>query len=133
MNLVTNAIDAIHDRDTNQSREEILHSARFIEIETTLNSDEQVVVYVRDSAGGMPPEIQAKLFDPFFTTKPVGKGTGLGLSISYKIVVEKHGGSIICNSTMGQGSEFIVSIPFQHMVLSTDELGVNSFIHAEAS
>jgi signal transduction histidine kinase len=55
--------------------------------------------------------VKLKLFDPFFTTKPIGKGTGLGLSISYQIVVDKHKGILQCNSTPGQGTEFIIEIP----------------------
>ncbi|HAG80818.1 MAG TPA: PAS domain-containing sensor histidine kinase, partial [Cyanobacteria bacterium UBA12227] len=51
-------------------------------------------------------------FDPFFTTKVPGKGTGLGLSISYQII-QKHGGQLICNSTLGQGTEFVITIPLQ--------------------
>ncbi len=48
--------------------------------------------------------------DPFFTTKPVGKGTGLGLSISYQIVVEQHGGTLICKSEPGEGTEFKIML-----------------------
>jgi len=51
------------------------------------------------------------LFDPFFTTKPVGKGTGLGLSISYQIITEKHGGQLKCISAIGEGTEFVITIP----------------------
>ncbi|NJS12923.1 MAG: HAMP domain-containing histidine kinase, partial [Microcoleus sp. CSU_2_2] len=46
-----------------------------------------------------------------FTTKEVGKGTGLGLAIARQIVEEKHGGAIEVNSTIGQGTEFIIQIP----------------------
>mgnify|MGYP006137066453 CR=1 FL=1 len=46
----------------------------------------EVVVEVRDTGVGMPPEVQARIFDPFFTTKPVGEGTGLGLSICHGII-----------------------------------------------
>jgi [ribosomal protein S5]-alanine N-acetyltransferase len=35
----------------------------------------------------------------------------LGLSISYQIVVEKHGGTMSCNSTRGQGTQFVLEIP----------------------
>ena len=41
----------------------------------------------------------------------MGKGTGLGLSISYQIVVDKHRGKLYCNSTPGQGAEFVIDIP----------------------
>lgn len=49
----------------------------------------------------MTEEVKKRLFDPFFTTKAVGSGTGLGLSISYQIVVEKHGGALMCVSAPG--------------------------------
>ena len=51
------------------------------------------------------------IFNPFFTTKPVGKGTGLGLSISHQIITEKHKGVISCNSTLGEETEFLITIP----------------------
>ncbi|MGL5061848.1 MAG: sensor histidine kinase, partial [Microcoleus sp.] len=51
------------------------------------------------------------IFDPFFTTKPIGKGTGLGLSISYQIVTEKHNGTIWCDSTLGEGTKFVIETP----------------------
>jgi two-component system NtrC family sensor kinase len=47
---------------------------------------------------------------PFFTTKPTGEGTGLGLSLTYDMVVKGHGGSILVNSTEGQGAEFIITL-----------------------
>jgi len=50
------------------------------------------------------------VFDAFFTTKPPGKGTGLGLNTSYKIVVQKHGGSIDVTSEPGS-TRFTVSLP----------------------
>ena len=59
----------------------------------------------------MSETIQSKLFDPFFTTKPVGKGTGLGLSISYQIIVDKHGGRLMCDTTPGEGTTFIIELP----------------------
>lgn len=61
----------------------------------------------------MSNAVLGKIFDPFFTTKPVGSGTGLGLSISYAIVVEKHGGQLLCSSSPGMGTEFTIEIPIQ--------------------
>jgi signal transduction histidine kinase len=60
----------------------------------------------------MSEEMKQKIFKYLFTTKEVGKGTGLGLAIARQIVEEKHGGTIEVNSTIGQGTEFIIQIPF---------------------
>ncbi|WP_368008821.1 GAF domain-containing sensor histidine kinase [Laspinema palackyanum] len=72
-----------------------------------------VMIRIRDNGYGIPEDLQKQLFDPFFTTKPVGKGTGLGLSISYQIVVEKHGGRLLCFSEPGKGTEFAIIIPLK--------------------
>ena len=52
-----------------------------------------VVVEVRDTGAGIPPDLLARVKEPFFTTKPVGEGTGLGLSLCDNIV-RSFGGSI---------------------------------------
>ncbi len=69
-----------------------------------------VIVEIADTGSGIPPEQLARIYDPFFTTKAIGRGTGLGLSISYGIVRE-HDGSIRCDSTVGQGTRFTMSLP----------------------
>ena len=51
------------------------------------------------------------MFDPFFTTKEVGKGTGQGLAIARSVIVDKHGGTIDCETEQGQGTTFTVRIP----------------------
>lgn len=60
---------------------------------------------VTDTGSGMDDETQSKLFQPFFTSKP--KGTGLGLSNCQKII-SAHGGAIIVDSKLGEGSSFRV-------------------------
>jgi PAS domain S-box-containing protein len=71
---------------------------------------ERVIIEVRDTGCGMPPEVRARIFDPFFTTKPVGEGTGLGLSICHGIITG-FGGEITVESEEGRGSTFRVSLP----------------------
>jgi two-component system NtrC family sensor kinase len=70
------------------------------------------MVTIKDNGTGIPDAIKEKIMQPFFTTKPSGEGTGLGLSLSYDIIVKAHGGNITVNSIVGEGSEFIIQIPF---------------------
>ncbi len=65
-----------------------------------------MTLHVRDTGRGIRAEDLPNLFNPFFTTKKQ-MGTGLGLSISYALV-ERYGGRITVESTVGQGGEFIV-------------------------
>ena len=84
-----------------------------IEICTKTVNQHWVQIRIADNGSGICDSIKQRLFDPFFTTKPVGQGTGLGLSVSYQIVVEKHGGQLQCNSVLGQGAEFLISLPLR--------------------
>jgi signal transduction histidine kinase len=102
MNIISNAIDELL-ADNKFSNQRII-------IQTKLIDSSKIEVRVRDNGSGIAPEIKEKIFDPFFTTKPVGKGTGMGLAISYQ-VVEKHGGKIEVISELGQGAEFVVTLP----------------------
>jgi PAS domain S-box-containing protein len=77
---------------------------------STRSDGGHVVVEVGDTGSGIPNEHLSRIYDPFFTTKPIGKGTGLGLSITYGIVQE-HNGTITCDSTPGQGTRFVLSLP----------------------
>ena len=73
-------------------------------------TDGHVLAEVADTGSGIPSEHLSRIYDPFFTTKSIGKGTGLGLSITYGIVRE-HGGTLTCQSALGQGTRFTVSLP----------------------
>ena len=79
-----------------------------------------VEVRIRDNGSGIPPDVVEKIFNPFFTTKPTGKGTGLGLSMSNDIVRE-HGGAITAQSTSGEYTEMIVTIPVSRDAGISDE------------
>jgi PAS domain S-box-containing protein len=94
LNLLDNAYDACNGRGR---------------IEVTAEAGEHyVVVRVKDSGPGIPPEVQVHLFEPFFTTKGVGKGTGLGLHISRDLVA-KFGGTLRFETGPG-GTTFIVEL-----------------------
>lgn len=101
MNILANAIDAL-----------ALQPHPIITI-TTEAKGAFVTVRISDNGAGIPEKNQPYILDPFFTTKEVGKGTGMGMSISYQIVTEKHGGRLSFVSKVGQGTEFLVSIPIR--------------------
>jgi signal transduction histidine kinase len=78
----------------------------------TSRQDRHLVVEIGDTGPGIPPEVEGRIFEPFFTTKPVGQGTGLGLEISWRIVVNKHHGSIRVKSLPGD-TRFQVLLPLE--------------------
>ena len=75
---------------------------------STVGEAESVMLFVRDSGKGVPPEFHARLFEPFFSTKPNGSGLGLAL---VRRVVSGAGGSIYFESTPGTGTTFRVVLP----------------------
>ncbi|MDH7599582.1 MAG: ATP-binding protein, partial [Sedimentisphaerales bacterium] len=77
----------------------------------TYQTDQHVVCQISDDGPGIQPEHMAKIFQPFFTTKPAGKGTGLGLSLSHEIVVNKHKGQLLVDSSPGAGATFTILLP----------------------
>lgn len=105
LNIMSNAIHAIHKR-WGEELGGVLHLK-------TWNDNENVYVSIKDNGTGMDENTQKKLFEPFFTTKDVGEGTGLGLSIAYN-TIKKHNGSIELKSALGEGTEFIITIPIFH-------------------
>ncbi|MEB3232505.1 MAG: PAS domain-containing protein, partial [Leptolyngbyaceae bacterium] len=106
MNILSNGIDALEEALANQTVEQPV-----ITINTSLLADQSVRIAITDNGPGMSQTVCDRIFDPFFTTKAVGKGTGMGLAISYQVVTEKHGGTLTCHSTMGEGTEFVIIVP----------------------
>jgi two-component system, NtrC family, sensor kinase len=96
VNLLINAAQSMTDRGT------IAVSTR--------QEGEEVVLVVRDTGHGMPPEVLEKLFQPFFSTRPIGEGTGMGLAVVHGIVAA-HGGRLQVESQPGQGSTFTIRLP----------------------
>ncbi len=105
LNLVVNAAQAIEEKGV-------------IRLNTRQEGN-NVVVVIEDNGHGIPDDIVPKIFDPFFTTKKVGQGTGLGLSIVHTII-EDHGGHIQCQSEVGKGTRFTISLPIEQPQESAD-------------
>jgi len=112
MNLCTNAYHAMEERGGTLSIS--LKNKTFSPLDF-VNSNEVrfgnfVQLTVRDTGPGISSEIQEKIFDPYYTTKEVGKGSGMGLSIVHGIV-NGYDGFITCNSEIGKGTIFTVTLP----------------------
>lgn len=76
---------------------------------TTEFREGSLIVKFKDTGKGIPQENLDKIFTAGYTTKGVGVGTGLGLAISQKIIA-KHNGTIKAVSSVGVGTEFIITI-----------------------
>lgn len=100
MNLLTNAAQALAGRPDATITIETRGDASMIEVR------------IEDNGQGISPEVLPRIWDPFFTTKDVGEGTGLGLSIVHELV-ERHGGTIGCETKVGVGTVFTVKLPRQ--------------------
>ncbi|HEU4326504.1 MAG TPA: ATP-binding protein [Roseiflexaceae bacterium] len=100
INLLTNAVQALARHPP----------PRQIQIHLAAEPDGGVALAVRDNGPGIPPRLLDRIFEPFFTTKAVGEGTGLGLSI-VRTIVQEHGGTVAVESTLGQGTAFLMRFP----------------------
>jgi signal transduction histidine kinase len=80
-----------------------IHARNARNDEAPSGMQDMVVIEVRDTGVGIPPELLNKVFEPFFTTKAVGEGTGLGLSQVYGMC-ERMGGRAQISSTLGAGT-----------------------------
>ncbi len=98
LNLITNAQQALREKRA---------APRTIEVVGDVD-DGNVVIEVRDTGPGLPPETLSRLFTPFFTTKP--EGTGLGLTVS-SAIVRDHGGTLTADNRPSGGAVFRVVLP----------------------
>jgi PAS domain S-box-containing protein len=107
MNLVTNASDAMGQRDG--SIRVVTRHMRYNAVDSErLSQGDYVQLEVSDTGCGMPREVRARMYDPFFTTK--SGGHGLGLAVVHGII---HGlnGSIDVATEPGRGSSFVITLP----------------------
>jgi signal transduction histidine kinase len=77
---------------------------------TSRAGDDSIEVQICDDGPGVPEDLIERIFTPFFTTKAFGEGTGLGLDLAWRIVVEKHHGTLRVESKPGD-TRFIIVLP----------------------
>ncbi|MCJ8347797.1 hybrid sensor histidine kinase/response regulator [bacterium] len=119
--LVSNAVDSYH--NIGDDREKLVS----VEMKST---DSLITAKVTDRGRGIPQRDLSKIFDPFFTTKGalggemIGdrrSGTGLGLSLA-EVLVSNVGGVIKVLSSVGRGTEVVVTIPIAKHDLTLDDV-----------
>jgi C4-dicarboxylate-specific signal transduction histidine kinase len=108
INIFHNAKDAFIEKGVAQ---------RFLFISTFLE-DNNVIIKIKDNAGGIPEEILPKIFEPYFTTKFKSQGTGLGLHMTYSLIVNGMAGRIEVQNVdyeydgqNYQGAQFAIILP----------------------
>ena len=95
INLVLNAMDAVKTKDNGM-----------IHVLATMNSNNRIVVEIKDNGTGIKPDLLDKIFMPFFTSKKHGSGIGLSLS---RQIMHLHKGTIGVKSVPGEGTTFILT------------------------
>lgn len=110
MNLITNASDALGDRDgVIMVRTAVMNVGSEYLASTYLDDElevgEYVVLEVSDTGTGMDRSTMDRIFDPFFTTKFTGRGLGLAAVLG---IVRGHHGAIKVYSEPGHGTCFKV-------------------------
>ena len=108
MNIINNAKDALENKKIEE---------KLILIDVTKEGDD-VVIIIKDNAGGINEEIINRVFEPYFTTKHKSQGTGIGLYMSQEIIRNHMAGAITCynslymhNTKWHKGATFKIVIP----------------------
>ena len=99
INLLLNAFDAAAG---------VKHGPREVVLKVPVEQDGWARILVRDSGGGIKPEILPQIFDAFYTTKPNGMGMGLPISRS---IIEAHGGRLTASANPDRGATFEIALP----------------------
>ncbi len=110
INILNNAKDALVSK---KQKENLV----FIDVNV---EDKNIIIKIKDNAGGIPKDTLSKVFEPYFTTKGQSQGTGIGLYICEE-VIKKHMDGLIYvqnstydyNETTYTGAEFTISLPLK--------------------
>ena len=89
VNIYNNAVDALKNIEDDK---------RFVFIDS-FQDDKNIIVKIRDNAGGIDKDVLPNIFEPYFTTKHKSQGTGLGLHMTYNLIVDGMEGSIEASNT----------------------------------
>jgi signal transduction histidine kinase len=100
INLIMNSL--IHAFDDNQHGE--------MQIIVIIDDSRCQLTY-RDNGSGVPETIKKRIFDPFVTTKRGAGGSGLGMHLVYNLVTQALNGTIVFNSSLGDGVEILIDFP----------------------
>lgn len=99
------------------------------EVVLAVRRDEDALAFsIRDNGPGLAASVSARLFEPFFTTR--AEGTGLGLAIA-RGVARAHGGNIEAISSLGRGTEFVVTLPLARLAANSEtpaEISENNYV-----
>jgi PAS domain S-box-containing protein len=104
MDLVSNALDACLWKDYNEKKVPKVNMNVYLN-----NSEEDVIIEVKDNGCGMTETVKRKIFTPFYTTKSKS-GTGLGLPICSRMI-NAHNGRIDVESEPNKGTVFKIALP----------------------
>ena len=107
MNILNNAIDALEEKE----------GERYIFIDV-ISKKENIIIKIKDNAGGIKDEVIQRVFDPYFTTKHKSQGTGIGLHMSQEIISRHMNGLLEVSNTeytyknkSYKGAVFSINIP----------------------
>ena len=102
LNILNNAKDIL--KHTKQENKKITIKS--------YKKDDNIIIKIKDNAGGIPEDIMPKIFDPYFTTKHQSQGTGIGLYMSKNIIEQHHNGMLTATND-NQGAIFTIMIPIK--------------------
>lgn len=109
LNLIYNSKDAFEPQNIKNKK---------IIIECFLR-DKNLIIELKDNAGGIDKDVMTKIFQPYFSTKKEKNGTGLGLYMS-RIILQKHLAADISVRNEYGGAVFSISIPIKDKISAED-------------
>lgn len=115
INILNNARDAFHEAENLRKKMIFIVTAKE-------DQDRNLVIIIKDNAGGIPNNIIDRVFEPYFTTKENAGGTGLGLYITHTIIEKNLKGTITVENEVfeyeGQehkGAKFVITLPLEEV------------------